>query len=85
MSSIVIPENVSSIRLKAFYKCSSLAEVTMLPLDANAVYIGDSAFKNIGNNAVVKISRNAVGYGNEGDMWNGMKIEFLPMEEDVPI
>ena len=83
MSSIVIPENVSSIRLKAFYKCSSLAEVTMLPLDANDVYIDSNAFGKISNNAVVKISRNAVGYGNEGDMWNGMKIEFLPMEEDV--
>ena len=83
MSSIVIPENVSSIGSNAFYNCSSLAEVTMLPLDANAVYIGSNAFGKINNNAVVKISRNAVGYGNEGDTWNGMKIEFLPTEEDV--
>ena len=76
---------MSRINSYAFYNCSSLAEVIMLQLDANAVYIGSNAFGKISNNAVVKISRNAVGYGNEGDMWNGMKIEFLPIEEDVPI
>ena len=69
MSSIVIPENVSSIGNHAFYNCSSLAEVTMLPLNANAIYVGVDAFTKINNNAVVKISRNAVGYGAEGEKW----------------
>ena len=69
MSSIVIPVNVSSVGASTFYKCSSLVEVIMLPLDANAITIGSDAFKNINKNAVIKISRNAVGYGNEGEKW----------------
>jgi hypothetical protein len=71
LTSITIPNSVTSIGTSAFYRSSSLTSVTF---EGNAPAIGgNTAFDNVGADAVANIGFAAEGFGTAAT-WNGLTI-----------
>jgi len=72
LTSIRIPASVTSIDEYAFDNATSLISVYFL---GNAPSVGSDAFSFVANGAKAVIKSGATGFGNEGQIWNGLMVE----------
>jgi hypothetical protein len=72
LTSITIPASVTTIGMSAFAVSAALMEVNFL---GNAPTVGSNAFSRVASGAAAKISSSATGFGDTGDLWNGLLVE----------
>ena len=70
VTSVVIPESVTSVGSYSFYGSSSLVSVTLY---GNAPS-GSGVFEAVGPNAKAFVTNIASGFGNTGDSWGGLTV-----------
>ena len=76
LTSVTIPDSVTSIGKRAFEDCSGLTNVTFL---GNAPSIGASCFYNVDSSCVAEVSPKSTGWGVAvGEKWNGLTLQYWP-------
>jgi outer membrane protein OmpA-like peptidoglycan-associated protein len=72
LTSITIPASVTTIGISAFAVSAALMEVNFL---GNTPTVGSNAFSRVASGAKAKIGYSATGFGDTGDLWNGLLVE----------
>lgn len=78
LASAAIPNSVTSIGERAFQDCTGLSSVTF---DGNAPTAGTGAFGNVASGCKAIVDPTKSGWPAEGEMWNGLTIEYKPVPD----
>ena len=82
MTSVTIPNTVTSIGSSAFSGCSGLTSVTFKGNAPSSV--GRDAFTSVGSGCIVRVPRGSTGWPSAGK-WQGMTVVYYDLEQLPPV
>ena len=80
LTSVTIPDNVTSIGKNAFSDCTSLSQIIF---EGDAPLVETSSFRNVHPDCTVYVHRDSTGWGVDiPGKWKGINIDYIEDEDD---